>query len=303
VTSKQWLTNTLLVVALVAGAGAGLNYRINAFGVFGDVRGKTYRSYLNEDREAKYLFSFNYIPANFDGILLGSSISGNWDTRKIQPARTYNLSIDGANITEEKVLAENVFAREKVRLVLLCVYPHMVSNHGRKTAYMQPRDYWTALGSTQLLREYLNRILARLGRRKAIDNEFGVADYSGLEQDVDPLKVDYRLSHREELVLDETAGAEYAALLDEARAHGARIVAFIPPHYSGVWNGPDYAAFLARMNRLFHPDEKIIDFNETKYEKFRNIRENFYDGVHISGKGADFLISELNSRLLEPQVQ
>jgi hypothetical protein len=303
VTSKQWLTNTLLVVALVAGAGAGLNYRINAFGVFGDVRGKTYRSYLNEDREAKYLFSFNYIPANFDGILLGSSISGNWDTRKIQPARTYNLSIDGANITEEKVLAENVFAREKVRLVLLCVYPHMVSNHGRKTAYMQPRDYWTALGSTQLLREYLNRILARLGRRKAIDNEFGVADYSGLEQDVDPLKVDYRLSHREELVLDETAVAEYAALLDEARAHGARIVAFIPPHYSGVWNGPDYAAFLARMNRLFHPDEKIIDFNETKYEKFRNIRENFYDGVHISGKGADFLISELNSRLLEPQVQ
>src|SRR5271168_458303 len=98
VTSKRWLTYVLLIVAAVSVAGVVLNYRINVFGVFGDVSGKTYRSYLNEDREAKYLFSFNYIPTNFDGIMIGSSISGNWDTRKIQLAKTYNLSIDGANI-------------------------------------------------------------------------------------------------------------------------------------------------------------------------------------------------------------
>jgi hypothetical protein len=303
VTSKRWLTYSVLAVVAVAGTGAGLNYRINAFGVFGDVRGKTYRSYLNEDREAKYLYSFNYIPANFDGVLVGSSISGNWDTRKIRSAKTYNLSIDGANITEEKILAENVFVRRRMRLVLFCVYPHMVSNHGKKTAYMQPGDYWGALGSTQLLREYMNRILARMGRRKAVDDEFGVADYSALEQNVDPQKADYRLSNREELVLDETAVAEYAELLDEARADGARIVAFIPPHYSGVWNGPDYAGFVARMKTLFRSDEKIVDFNEDKYEQFRNTRDNFYDGVHITGKGADFLTAELNLRLLETQAQ
>jgi hypothetical protein len=303
VTSKRWLTYSLLAVVAVAGTGAGLNYHINAFGVFGDVRGRTYRSYLNEDREAKYLFSFNYIPANFNGVLVGSSISGNWDTRKLQPARTYNLSIDGANITEEKILMENVLAREKVRLALFCVYPHMVSNHGRKTEYMQPRDYWSALGSAQLLREYLNRILARMGRRRPVDDEFGVLDYSGSERNVDPGKADYRLAHREEIVLDETAVAEYAALLDEARAHGACIVGFIPPHYSGVWNGTDYAAFVARMKALFRPDEEIIDFNEVEYQQFRDTHVNFYDGVHISREGTDFLMSELNSRLMKAQAR
>jgi len=82
----------LLAIVVCAGAGAALNYRINAFGLFGDVRGKVYRSYLNQDREAKYLYSLNYIPSNFNGILVGSSISGNWDTGGIQSARTYNLS-------------------------------------------------------------------------------------------------------------------------------------------------------------------------------------------------------------------
>jgi hypothetical protein len=291
------------MVVTVAIAGATLNYRINAFGVFGDVRGKTYRSYLNEDREAKYLFSLNYIPSNFDGVLIGSSITGNWDTRKIALAKTYNLSIDGANITEEKILAENVFARKKLRLVLFCVYPHMVSNHGRKTAYMQPSDYWSALGSAQLLREYGNRILGQMGRRKTVDDEFGVPDYSDLERNVDPAKADYRLSHREEVILDETAVAEYTNLLDEARTNGARIVGFIPPHYAGVWNTPDYAFFLARMKSLFRPDEKIVDFNDSQYEQFRKTRGNFYDGVHLSGAATEFLTSELNSRLLETQAR
>jgi hypothetical protein len=303
VTSKQWLTHSLLLTVVLAAMVLGLNYRINAFGVFGNVRGKACSTYLKEDREAKYLFSFNYIPANFDGVLVGSSISANWDTRRLQLARTYNLSIEGANISEEKILAENVFAREKVRLVLFCVYPYMVTSHGRKTAYMQPHDYSIALGSTLLLQEYLNRILARMGRRNVVDDEFGVRSQSGRERHLDPVKTDYRLSHREEIVLDETAVAEYAALLEEARAHGAYIVGFIPPHYSGVWNGADYSAFVARMKALFRPDEKIIDFNEAEYEQFRNNRDNFYDGVHISSVGADFLASELNSQLMKLQAR
>jgi hypothetical protein len=289
----------LLMTIVLAAMLLGVNYRINAFGVFGDVHGKAYRSYLNEDREAKYLFSLNYIPENFDGVLIGSSISGNWDTRKLQLARTYNLSIDGANITEEKIIAENVFAREKVRVAIFCVYPYMVTNHGKKTAYMQPRDYWNAWGSTLLFREYLNRILARMGRRKFVDDEFGVRDQSGRERHIDPVKADDRRAHREEIVLDETSVAEYAALLEEARAQGAYIIGFIPPHYSGIWNGDDYGAFLARMKGLFRADEKIIDFNEAEYEQFRNNRDYFYDGVHISTSGADFLASELNSRLMK----
>ncbi len=298
-TSKQWIASSLLAVVAVAGAVAAVNYRINAFGVFGDVRGKAYESYLNQDREAKYLYSFNYIPSNFNGILVGSSISGNWDTRKIALAKTYNLSIVDATMTEEKLLAENILSRGKIRLALFCVYPRMVHAHGRRTAYMQPRDYWTALGSEQLLREYKNHIVAHAEHHKPFFDDYGVLNFSFLERNADQMKAQYRLYHREEIVIDETAFEEYAGLMDEARSKGAKIVGFIPPHYTEVWNTADYAAFLSRMKALFRQDEPIIDFNEDRYVQFRGNPENFYDGVHISTKETDFLVEELNRRLAE----
>lgn len=302
-TSKQWIVCSLLAVVLLAGAGAAANYRINAFGVFGDVRGKSYQSYLNQDREAKYLYSLNYIPSNFDGILVGTSISGNWDTRKIQVARTYNLSIVDSTMTEEKILADNVLARKKVGLVLFCLYPRMVHTHGLRTAYMQPKDYWTALGSEQLLHEYKNRLLAREGRLKPFFDDFGTLDFSALERNSNQLKAQYRRYHREEIVIDETSFAEYVALVGEARASGARLAAFVPPHYAGVWNTPDYTLFLNRMEALFNEDEPIIDFNEPRYDEFRSNPDNFYDGVHIATKATDFLVSELSARLSETTRQ
>ncbi len=283
-----------MAVTVLAGAAAAVNYRINALGVFGDVRGKSFRSYLEDDREAKYLFSFNYVPQNFDGVLVGSSISGNWDLRKIESAKTYNFSLKDATMTEEKILVENILSRGKVHLALFCLYPRMVHTHGRRTAYMQPRDYWTALGSEQLLRGYRNRIL---GRRPSFD-EFGVLDFSKLENNPEPMRMKYHNYHQSEIVIDETAFAEYQALVDETRASGARVVAFIPPHDANAWNTPNYAVFLSRMKALFRPGELIIDFNDPKYDQFRKNPENFYDGVHIATKSTNFLVSELNARLL-----
>jgi hypothetical protein len=302
VTSKQWIRGSLLSVVVCAGAVAGLNYRINAFGVFGDVRGKTYRSYLNQDREAKYLYSFNYIPANFDGFLVGSSISGNWDTGKIQSARTYNLSIVDATMTEEKLLADNILARGKVSLAIFCVYPRMVHTHGRRTGYMQPKDYWTTLGSEQLLKEYRSEILADRGHLKPFFDESGVLDFSNLERNADHMKAVYRIYHRDPIVIDETAFSEYAALVEEARSHGARIAAFVPPHYIDVWNTPDYQDFMARMKTLFQPGELVIDFNDKPYDEFRSNADNFYDGVHIATSRTGFLVAELNARLSAPKA-
>jgi hypothetical protein len=80
------------------------------------------------------------------------------------------------------------------------------------------------------------------------------------KSNVNPVKADERLSHPEEVILAEIRIAEYAILLDEARANGAG-VAFMPSTTPGVWNTPDHAAFLARMKSLFRPEEKIVDFN------------------------------------------
>lgn len=291
---------SLLAILVLAGAAAAVNYRLNPLGVFGDVRGKTYASCLEDDREAKYLFSFNYIPSNFDGVLVGTSVTGNWDTSKIDSARTYNLSVKEATITEEKILAENILAHGKLRLALFCLYPRMVHAHGRKTAYMMPRDYWTALGSEQLLRGYRNLILTKYGHRKPSFNSFGVLDLSNLESNPDPWRISYRDYHTTEIVIDETAFAEYAALVKETRASGARVVAFVPPHEAEFWNTPDYSRFLARMESLFLPGEPILDFNDPRYDQFRNNPDNFFDTVHMAKKSTNFLVSELNTRVDQP---
>jgi hypothetical protein len=179
----------------------------------------------------------------------------------------------------------------------------MIHTHGLRTSYMQPKDYWTALGSEQLLKEYKNHLLADEGHLKPFFDESGTLDFSGLERNADQMKAVYRRYHRDPIVIDETAFAEYAALVDEARAHGARIVAFIPPHFIDVWNTPDYAEFLTRMKTLFHPDELMIDFNDPQYDQFRSNPDNFYDGVHIATRSTGFLVSELNARLTETKSQ
>jgi hypothetical protein len=292
-----------VAIVVLASAAAAVNYRINALGVFGDVRGTTYPSRLDDDREAKYLFSFNYIPSNFNGVLVGTSTTGNWDTSKIKSARTYNLSLKEATVTEQKILVENILAHGKLRLALFCLYPRMLHTHGRKTEYMMPRDYWTALGSEQLLRGYRNMILFRYGRRKPSFDSFGVLDLSNLERNPKPWRAKYNDYHQTEIVVDETAYAEYGALVKETRASGARVVAFVPPHEAQFWNTPDYATFLSRMKSLFLPGELIIDFNAPKYDQFTTNPDNFYDGVHIATGATNFLVSELNNQLDQPSVQ
>lgn len=301
-TSKRWIVYSLVAIIILASAAVAVNYRINALGVFGDVRGKTYPSCLDDDREAKYLFSFNYIPSNFDGVLVGTSTTGNWDTSKIRSARTYNLSLKEATITEQKILVENILAHGKLRLALFCLYPRMVHTHGRKTAYMMPRDYWTALGSEQLLRGYRNMILVRYGQRKPSFDSFGVLDLSNYERNPKPWRTKYIGYHQMEIVIDETAFAEYEALVKETRASGARVVAFVPPHEAQFWNTPDYARFLARMKSLFLPGELIIDFNDPKYDQFRKNPDNFFDTVHIAARATNYLMSELNAQLDQPRV-
>lgn len=90
--------------------------------------GRKLMIYANE-RTSKYLFGYRYIPANFDGILIGSSISDNWDISKIQESHVYNISIASGNITEERLVAENVFARGRMKLAIFCIHTYLTTQH------------------------------------------------------------------------------------------------------------------------------------------------------------------------------
>ena len=260
---------------------------------------KNLKVYANE-RTTKYLFSYNYIPNNFDGILIGTSISETLNTKKIDVAHVYNASISGGNISEQKLIADNVFKRGHIKLAIFCISPYLTATHGRKSSAMDPREYWGSLGSVGLSRVYVNYIRTHFGLSKDRWDVNGVSlEFTPEEvpQIVALKKTANNSTPQKNKVasVDELAFNEYEELLKTARAHGAKIIGFIPPYYSQGYaaNKMEYDDYFARMSALFHHDEKIINFNTPAYSGYTDDLKNFYDGSHLSNEAANFFSTEL----------
>lgn len=284
---------------------ASLNYAVDFYGLFRDSRQRAIRVYANE-RTGKYLLSFRYIPENFQGILIGTSVSDNWDIAPVDSIRIYNASVAGANISEEKLIADNALARGHIRLAVFCIHPYLTMNHGRKTDYMDPREYWGALGSIQLLRDYTGATLAKVLGAPAFANANGVGrSEAGADEAEARARWRRALQHAEalptEIGVDEQAFREYAALLRSARAHGAVVVGFMPPVYAPSYRvqRAAYQAYFARFRALFSPHELVIDFNAEPYARLAADPATFYDGTHLSDQGAKFFAGELTRQLQE----
>jgi hypothetical protein len=107
------------------------------------------------------------------------------------------------------------------------------------------------------------------------------------------------------IVVDEAAVEEYRRLVQAARAHGARVMAFIPPVYAAKYEErrKDYEAYFARMARLFHPGE-LIDLNSPRYAAYARERTTFYDDTHLTRNAMEFFSAELTAAIharFEPQ--
>lgn len=287
----------LVIVAIVV----GVNYGVDFYGLFRDSSHRSIRLYANE-RTGKYLLGFRYIPANFDGIVIGTSVTQNWDVAGVGSIRIYNASVSGANISEEKLIADNAFARGHMRLAIFCLAPYMTQSHGRKTAYMTPSEYWGALGSIQLLRDYTGATLRRLRGIAASTSADGAGriDVQGDDQQERWRGVRRRAeAPARDFVVDQQAIDEYAELVRMAHAHGARVVGFTAPVYAPAYEAQRdaYEAYLARMRRLFSPDDLIIDFNAARYSAYTGDPATFVDGTHLSAKGAAYFSQELSRRI------
>ena len=139
------ITTVLLLSSIVAS-----NYYLDFYGIYGDSKGRELRIYTN-DRLSKYLLSLNYIPSNFDGLLIGSSATESYDLTKADNFRVYNVSFAAANATEQKIIADNVFSVAPMKIVIFSMNPILTFRHGTLTNSMLPREKWRALFSTQAL--------------------------------------------------------------------------------------------------------------------------------------------------------
>ena len=299
--SKKWLVLFLVMLMGVTTSLVTANYFIDYYGLFRGIEGK--KLIPNDNfRLAKYLYSYNYIPVNYDGILIGTSPAMNLDSSKIVNKNVYNISLDGANISEQKLIADMAMSKGKFSLIMFTIHPYMTKDFGPKTPYMVPREYYGALGNVQLLKEYFHWAAARLDfyHNSYKVDENGVFDYeypfsvmSKFQSNPGPF------DEEPSYIVDERALDEYKQLVHTARSHGAKLVGLITPLYSEAYipYKDYYDNYFKLMSDLFLPHERIIDFNLPLYSKYTDDVSNFQDTAHLSRKGAEIFSLEFASQI------
>lgn len=303
--SGKWCGYFAAILLSSSGIIGAANYQIDFYGLFKDPSGKKFKLHANE-RTTKYLYGYRYIPANFDGILFGPSITANWGTSAVTRARVYNASINGGNISEEALIGDNVFAHGKIKLAIFCIHPYLTATHGRKSEQMDTREYWGALGSMSLLHSYIAYWRNHANGDKDIGDENGTesfgdgGEHAARFAALSDAEVRARAAAKP-FVVNEAAFAAYANLVKAARAHGARVVAFVPPLYAPVYDGGRAAfdAYVARVGALFRPDEQIIDFNRPAFAAHLRDRATFPDGTHLSPAAAAYFSAALASAIAQ----
>ncbi len=289
--SSRFFRVTLSLAVAGAVAVAVMNWRINYYGVFGNVHGRALAPMTNQ-RIAKYLYGLNYVPANFDALLTGASSTNNLDTSVVRGYRMYNDSIGGGNVTDIRLVIENTLNHGRFRLVVFGLQPRLFETHG---ASIGPRDFGAALGSYDLFRDYGKDLWFRLRGRPNPYDTWGRVNFEELPPwpliDADAAMNRYLEKYppdQRALTVDEPSYAELRELIDFARLHSDRVMAYFPPVYERRYQvmRKEYADFNAKMSALFRPGETIIDANDGSLSPLLRDPASFQDGTHLTEKVA-----------------
>lgn len=294
----RWLLTTLGAFLLLAGVVILLNVWLDIYGIFRDTRNRHLVDY-GDDRIAKYLLSEHYVPQNFEAILVGPSISSNWDTHGIHAIRTYNESLNGSNFFEQECLVNHALSEPGIRVVMIVIHPSLTAAHDFDTVALTDRENWGALGSVSLFEAY-KALFARVIRH----SEPPTDDY-GTDHFEDPVQLNAvaakMMTPGTNFTIDALAFSAFRKILDEARSHHAKVVYIIPPMLPAMYEPKReaFAKYFALLRTEMGPEEQVIDFSAPRLRDFQSNRSNFSDGVHISRKGTPRLVALLNQELTE----
>jgi hypothetical protein len=301
-TFKAFFTRALIISLSILALVVSFNAYMNEYGLFGDVKGKSIKIY-GDERTSKYLLSFNYIPSNFDGLLIGPSVSDNIDSKDLIGCRIYNASINGATIAELKILVDNVLSKGNLKCVIICLFPILTESGEKRTSRMVPREYWSSLGSINTLDFYRTKLLVSYGGKYDYFNEYGRYDYNLRKEGKDTRKFIRERADEikpdEPIAVNDRAYKEMDALLKSLRAKGVRIFAYyhpIPQEYFALYE-KSYRTYQEKINALFLPSDVVWDYNTAEFADFRKDYTNYCDEIHLSRKGLVTITRNINTRL------
>lgn len=296
---RKWLLTTLTVTAVLVVCCVAFNATVDPYGIFRDPTGRKLPGY-GDDRLAKYLLNARYVPANFDSLLIGPSVSGNWPVADIKILSIYNDSLNGGDITELKTLVDRSMRSWRPKVALLIVTPYLTMSHEFKTVALTPSLRLRALGSFNLIYAYKEWLLHQLGRATPSFDAVGSEDYGNQPRPLnanlrglfDPAKPGFDV--------DPEAMQAYRGLIVELQAHEVPIVFIIPPMADELYR-PKQQAFRAYAETLLHMGlrrDRVIDFTKEGLDGTRwNQDSSFMDGVHLRQSAAAELTRIVGERL------
>lgn len=296
--SRRWLLMTLLSVAALVGANLLLSYVLDVYGLLRDPHGRklatsVFHAPMTDDRIFKYMLNQRYVATNFDGVLIGSSSSENWDTDLIHGFRIYNESLVGGSASEEKILVDQLPATAHLHVAICALSPFIFSKHDLKHGLGQVTRR-EALGSLNSLGEEAAKVIADLRHQQSTYFPNGSHTFPSGE----PIK---KGAHEElgakYFEIDPQAMADYRSLIQILQAHGAKIVYVVPPIYLPLYGGrTEFQRSLERIQAQLPPGP-VINFTDPEYAAFYSDSKNFSDGFHLSPNGAIEISKILNERL------
>jgi len=307
-TSKSFAIIVACIVTILVGPFIAYNFLQDDFGLFWSNGPKRI---WTQEKTSKYLFSFRYIPRNFEGLLIGPSYSdGSVDTRRLKGYRIYNLSMEGGNATELRAAALNAIERGHLRFIIFCLGPYITKNSGIKGNEIDSKEYWGSLFSLLPLR--LAQAKLALKARNASDvwagSEWGSAElprqtYTWNDfverETADPVE--------QEIRIDPVAYQHLGDIIRAAHQHDVKIFAYFFPY--NVWSAQtavhsgDWGRYRARILSLFDPQRDIVwDMMSPDYASLRQDAACYSDG-HLSGAGVTLMLADIQRTLDQTLLQ
>lgn len=295
--ARQFLIRTVVALGILIIVSVALHITFDIYGLFRPVTGRKIQIY-HEERISKYLLMQRYVPANYNGLVIGTSLSDNLDittaNEKHKKLRFYNGSMMGANISEVRKVAETGMTKG-IRNMIFCVSPYQFKNTGAKEVQLDSKLYYGALGSWNLYETYgiaLIRLFELAPQKfpKQHINADGVNNFTERYRAADVRERIRQVAdvHRgRDFGIEPEALAEFRLLIDGLKKSGVNLLVYFHPVPEELYiaQSDAYRQFEGIVRDIVGNDKIILDMNESSWKTFTNDYSNYIDNGHLSQQG------------------
>ncbi|MDW7696023.1 hypothetical protein R9C00_29550 (plasmid) [Flammeovirgaceae bacterium SG7u.111] len=271
-----------------------INYTIDIYGLYASVKGESKKVYYNE-RKSKLLLSKNYIPTNYNTILIGPSLSDNINVSYFsdEELSIYNASMMGAKINELVPIVKN-FVEKGGQNIIICLHPYLTDSY-KELDSQEKNNYMIVLGSLDLYRSYLLMLLDGTSVKNKISkndiDQYGFNNYYSFLKVADvkkKIEEEAALHQDEEIKVGPKALTSLETILLFLKKNNVRCMGYFHPIPEGIYNKnkQNYANFQHSIQSVFEKSKmKTIDFNTPKFKDFTSNYNNYIDHGHLSEMG------------------